>query len=85
MNNDKSRKEKKRSYLRYLGIASTVGINMVVSTFVGFALGYWVIDRLLDSYPWFTLIMTLLGIIGGFIYLFRIASQAGERSDDGSI
>ena len=75
-------RQQKGDFIRYIGVASTVGINMVVSTFVGFALGYWVVDRYLSSYPWFTIILTLLGIAGGFRYLFRIAQKAGEKSND---
>jgi len=75
-------KDNKGDVIRYLGIASTVGINMVVSTFIGFALGYWVLDRYFNSYPWFTLVFTALGIIAGFRYLFRIAKRANEKSDD---
>ncbi len=76
------KKEKKREFIRFLGVASTVGINMVVSTFVGFALGYWIVDEYLGTRPWFTVILTLLGIVAGFRYLFRIARRAGERGDD---
>ncbi len=78
----RNEKEKKHELVRYLGVASTVGINMVVSTFVGFALGYWVLDRYLNSYPWFTIILTFLGIVAGFKYLFRIARKA-EGKDEG--
>ena len=74
-------RQKKGDVIRYLGVASTVGINMVVSTFVGFALGYWVLDRYFNSYPWFTLVLTALGIFAGFKYLFRIAKKAGERDN----
>ncbi len=72
-------KHKKGDLIRYMGMASTVGINMVVSTFVGFALGYWVIDEYLNSHPWFTVLMTFLGIVGGFKYLFKFAKKAGEE------
>jgi F0F1-type ATP synthase assembly protein I len=74
-------RQKKGDVIRYLGVASTVGINMVVSTFVGFTLGYWVLDRYLDSYPWCTLLLTALGIAAGFRYLFRIAKKANEKED----
>ena len=74
-------KEKKREFIRYIGVASTVGINMVVSTFVGFALGYWVLDKYLNTYPWFTVILTFLGIVAGFRFLFKIAQKAGEKDD----
>ena len=75
-------KEKKRELVRYLGVASTVGINMVVSTFVGFALGYWVLDPYLNSHPWCTIILTFLGIVAGFRYLFRIARKAEGKNED---
>jgi F0F1-type ATP synthase assembly protein I len=75
-------KQKKGDIIRYLGVASTVGINMVVSTFVGFSLGYWVIDAYFNSHPWFTIILTFLGIVGGFKYLFKIAQKAGEKNQD---
>ena len=78
----KTEKEKKGDFIRYIGIASTVGINMVASTFVGFALGYWVIDKYLNSHPWFTIILTFLGIVAGFRHLIRIAQKAGEKNDD---
>lgn len=73
-------KERKREFARYLGVASTVGINMVLSTAVGFAIGHWVLDRYLNTYPLFTIIFLLLGIASGFIYLFRIALKAGEKT-----
>ena len=72
-------RKQKSDVFRFMGVASTVGINMVVSTFVGFALGYWVLDRYFNSYPWFTVILTALGVFAGFKYLFRIAKKAGER------
>ena len=79
----KAEKQKRGDFIRLAGVASTVGINMVASTFVGFALGYWVLDEYLNTHPWFTIIMTALGIVGGFMYLFRIAQKAGERDENG--
>ena len=75
-------KHKKGDFIRYIGMASTVGINMVVSTFVGFALGYWVIDKHLNTQPWFTVLCTFLGIVAGFKYLFAIAKKAEEKNED---
>ncbi len=73
--------KKKSDFFRFIGLASTVGINMVVSTFVGFATGYWLLDRHLDTLPWFTIIFTIAGIVAGFLQLFRIAKKAGQRED----
>ncbi len=75
-------KGKKGEFFRFLGVASTVGINMVVSTFVGFAIGYWVLDKYLDTFPWFTIIFFFLGITAGFMYLFKIAKKAGEKNNE---
>lgn len=72
--------KKKSEFFRFIGVASTVGINMVVSTFVGFAIGYWLLDKYLDTLPWFTIIFTIAGITAGFLQLFRIAKKAGERN-----
>jgi len=78
----KTEKQKKGDLWRFVGVASTVGINMVVCTFVGFALGYWVIDKYLNTAPWFTIILTFLGIVAGFMYLFKIAQRAGEKNNE---
>ena len=80
----KAEKHKRSEFVRLAGVASSVGINMVVSTCVGFALGYWVLDKYLGTAPWFTIIMTALGIIAGFKQLFRIAKKAEERDLDGN-
>lgn len=79
-----SEKERKREFARYLGVASTVGINMVLSTFIGFAIGHWLVDRYLNTDPWFTIIFLLLGIASGFKHLFKIAQKAGEKTGKGS-
>lgn len=71
-------KEGDGGLFRLIGVASTVGINLVASTFVGFAIGYWLIDGHLSTFPWFTILFTLLGIASGFRYLFRVARRTGE-------
>lgn len=78
----KAEKQKRNDFIRFTGMASTVGINMVVSTFAGFGLGYWVIDEYLNTHPWFTIVMTALGIFAGFKYLFKIAQKAGENDEN---
>ena len=75
-------KKKRGDFIRFLGVASTVGINMVVSTFAGFALGYWVIDKYFNTFPWFTIIFFIIGVIAGFKYLFKIAERAGEEEKE---
>ncbi len=86
MDNPKQRsspkKEAKREFFRFLGIASTVGINLVISTFIGFAIGYYLLDRFLNTFPWFTIIFLLLGIAAGFKYLFKIVSKMDKKNSE---
>lgn len=52
--------------------ASIVGINIVVATFVGLAIGYF-LDRFFGTRPWLTLIFFIIGVATGFRDLFKIA------------
>lgn len=59
--------------------ASTIGINLVLCTFAGLAIGYG-LDSLFNTYPWLTIIFLFIGIIAGFREIFRIA----KRTDNGN-
>ncbi len=71
--------EKEKPLLRQLLEASTIGIHLVLTTFAGFAIGYF-LDRFLSTSPWLTVIFLIIGIIAGFRELLRIA-----RKQDGNI
>ena len=58
------------SVLRQLARLSTVGVALVAATAVGLAIGYG-LDRWLGTSPWLTMVFTLLGIVAGFLNLFR--------------
>jgi ATP synthase protein I len=58
--------------------ASTIGLNLVLATFVGLAIGYG-LDSLFGTSPWLTFIFLILGIIAGFRELIRMA----RKQDDG--
>jgi ATP synthase protein I len=60
--------------------ASSVGINLVLSTFVGLAMGYG-LDSLFHTSPWLTIIFLILGIIAGFRELFRMARKQDNGPD----
>ena len=51
-----------------------MGIHLVISTFAGLAAGYW-LDKLFGTSPYLTVTFFLLGIIGGFLELVRIARK----------
>jgi ATP synthase protein I len=76
-----NKKSSKREFLRYLGVASTVGINLVISTFVGFAIGFVLDKKILNTFPWFTIIFLILGIAAGFKYLFKVVQKMENNKD----
>ena len=69
---------KEKPLLKQLLEASSVGIQLVLSTFVGFAIGYF-LDKFFKTFPWLTAIFLIIGIIAGFRELLRVA-----RKQDGS-
>ncbi|MDO8281968.1 MAG: AtpZ/AtpI family protein [Thermodesulfovibrionia bacterium] len=77
-------KSEKGELFRALGSASMIGINLVTSTFVGFAIGHWVLDRYLHTDPWFTIIFLLLGIASGFKHLYKVAMKQSKDNNDES-
>lgn len=60
--------------------AWSVGLHLVLSTFVGLGIGYW-LDRFFHTSPWMTVIFLFLGIAAGFRELFRIAKKEIDESD----
>ncbi|MFH1824760.1 MAG: AtpZ/AtpI family protein [Candidatus Firestonebacteria bacterium] len=52
-----------------LGWASSIGMTLVVSIFVGLGFGIF-LDDLFSSSPIFTLIFLILGIMAGFLNIF---------------
>ena len=79
----------KGELIRFLGVASTVGINLVLSTVIGFAIGYYFLDNYIfakllsfNTFPWFTIIFLILGIAAGFKYLFRVGRRAGGNDKE---
>ncbi len=67
-------KQPEKTLFKQLLEASSVGIHLVVSTFVGFAIGYG-LDKLFGTSPYLTVIFLITGIIAGFRELIRIAKK----------
>lgn len=44
---------------------SSLGLTLVVATAIGFTAGYY-LDKWLNTSPWFTLILFVVGIVAGF-------------------
>lgn len=77
-------KEKKsREHWVLLATASTMGLSLVLATFIGLGIGYY-----LDHYifpqaaPWLTLIFLVLGIIAGFRNLYILGKRAQKKTEE---
>jgi ATP synthase protein I len=77
-----------KSVFKQLLQASTVGLNLVISTIIGLAIGYG-LDYAMDKWfgihtkPWLTIIFLLFGIISGFRDLVRMAKKSDSDNDSG--
>jgi len=66
-------KEKIRSFMKMLD-ASSAGLALVFSTFIGLGIGLF-LDKTFKTPPLFTLTFLLLGIIAGFYSIFKIIKR----------
>jgi ATP synthase protein I len=64
-----------------LGELSSVGLALVIATVIGLVGGYYA-DRLLGTSPWLLLLGLTLGIVAGFVNLFRSVNRADRELDD---
>ncbi len=71
----------KRELFKSMGFLSSVGIALVVSILIGLAMGIY-LDKWLDTRPWFTLIMLLLGVISGFRNIFILTARELKRQSN---
>ena len=55
---------------RELMALSTVGLGLVFSTFIGLAIGLG-LDRVFHTKPVLTLVFLVLGIVAGFVNIFK--------------
>jgi ATP synthase protein I len=67
--------------LRQFQDAFTVGLHLVISTFVGLAMGYGLDSLFKKTKPWLTIIFLILGIVSGFRDLYRLAKKQSDESD----
>ena len=71
---DRAVKDPKQSPWVAAGMLGSVGMTLVVATLLGGMLGYWLDGRLVTT-PWLTLIGAILGIVSGFVEMFRIINR----------
>jgi ATP synthase protein I len=64
-----------------LGELTSIGMTMVLATVIGLGAGYYG-DRWLGTSPWLMLIGLLLGVVAGFVNLFRLVKAADRELDE---
>ena len=75
-NNDKDKKA-----FAALFELSSIGIFLVVATFIGGAFGYFLDKHVFDTFPWLSLVFLILGIVAGFRKIFQMArSTSGNEN-----
>ena len=57
--------------LKYLGLVTELGLTMVSTILVGFAIGFF-IDNKTGHFPLWTIIFLLLGIFSGFWSVYKL-------------
>jgi ATP synthase protein I len=69
--------------LRSLALVTQLGLMAVSPVLIGLFLGLWLDGRLQTS-PWVTLFLAVLGILVGLVGVYRLSSSLTERLTKGS-
>ena len=69
--------EENKGFLKKATWLSSLGISMVVATFVGLYIGVY-LDRAFSTDPWFTIIFLIIGIIAGFRNIYTLIKKYGS-------
>ncbi|HAG51304.1 MAG: hypothetical protein A2X87_04850 [Deltaproteobacteria bacterium GWC2_42_51] len=68
--------EDNKGLFKRLAWVSSLGISMVLATFVGLYIGVY-LDKLFSTTPWLTIIFLIIGIIAGFINIYELIKKYG--------
>jgi len=60
-----------------LATLGSLGFTLVGCTFLGLFAGYY-LDRWLETSPWFTILLLLIGIAAGFLNMFVSTRRLGK-------
>jgi len=69
--------------LRPLAFVAQVGLVIVIPLLVGLFLGQWM-DGWLNTHPWMTLILTVVGSVVGLVGIWRLSSAFLRRMTQGN-
>lgn len=74
--------KKNSSAFRALYDLSSMGIFLVVATFVGGGIGYFLDNKVFGTFPWLSIVFLILGIAAGFKKIFELARQSEKDMED---
>ena len=63
-----------------MGHYGTIGLQMGLSVAIGLIIGL-ALDRYLGTTPWMALIFLILGVIAGFLALFRLVKEIQKEQE----
>ncbi|MFQ5328874.1 MAG: AtpZ/AtpI family protein [Thermodesulfobacteriota bacterium] len=66
-----------KGFLKGMALLASLGFSMVIATFIGLAMGFY-LDRYLETSPIFTLIFMVLGIAAGFRNIYLLVKRYGS-------
>lgn len=72
--------ENNGGWITRAGIASSIGLMLVVSTVIGYGLGI-LLQRLFGLGEWIVFVCLLLGIVAGFVEMIRTAISLSDDSN----
>ncbi len=78
VNDNIENSKKKKEFSNYFELSS-IGLTLVFSTFIGFGLGLY-LDKILGTKPVLMIVFLILGIISGFVNLFRVAFKISKKN-----
>ena len=73
--------EPRKFDFRKLAALSSIGLLLPSSIAVGLFFGYF-LDKILDTAPWLLLIFLILGIVSGFLSLFRALRKLKDDDEN---
>ena len=76
------KRDKPSEAMALLGNVGTIGLQLVVATFIGLAMGYF-LDEWLGTKPWLLIAFLLLGIVAGFRDVYREAMRLQRGGEPG--
>ncbi len=69
-------RQQEHGVFKGLATLSSMGIAMVLCTFIGLIIGIY-LDKYLGTKPWFTIIMLVMGIVAGFKNIYEMIKKYG--------